>query len=392
MNASDARTAESVQPRTPSIRRGVCWVMLAYDAGLQIDLDAAEKVLASRATLAAAAGAAVSETMQREQLKPHRRSPEYFKYQPEPLRVTQACDVEAVGSRSVRGSVEITLFDFGAASVQYEIPLSGPLEKLTDLADALYENKALIEDSRRRLHALVDRLRGCVTRPQIAEMVETYAVYHIEEMDAEPSEVIAEHGPLLAQILRAERASLSRDEVADALSCVVSYTPRDATLVDWNAALVMGPEGADARDVLEFANVELLEVRHLDDRLDRDLDAAYKLIGSLRWHDLALAGPRRGALRRVAQMQIEGALLFESMNNTLKLMGDQYLARLSRVAAQRFHLPDWDQSVLRKLATLDGIYEKISDRQNVVRMEIIEWIVVLLIFVSIVLPFLGVGK
>ena len=39
-------------------------------------------------------------------------------------------------------------------------------------------------------------------------------------------------------------------------------------------------------------------------------------------------------------MQVESAVLFEGVNNALKLLGDQYLARVYRLASQRFHLEE----------------------------------------------------
>jgi hypothetical protein len=45
-------------------------------------------------------------------------------------------------------------------------------------------------------------------------------------------------------------------------------------------------------------------------------------------------------LHRVAQMQVDSAMLFEGVNNALKLLGDQYLARVYRLASQRFHLEE----------------------------------------------------
>jgi hypothetical protein len=90
-------------------------------------------------------------------------------------------------------------------------------------------------------------------------------------------------------------------------------------------------------------------------------------------------------MRRVARLQVDGALLFESVNNTLKLIGDQYLARAYRLASQRFRLAEWDQGISRKLDALESIYKKLSDRQASFRLEILEWIVILLIAVSILL-------
>ena len=76
--------------------------------------------------------------------------------------------------------------------------------------------------------------------------------------------------------MRAERQPLSDQEVEDALSAWVAYGTDDITIVDWNGALIVDREGEDVRSVLEFANVELLELRYLDQKLDRALDQAFE--------------------------------------------------------------------------------------------------------------------
>ena len=93
-------------------------------------------------------------------------------------------------------------------------------------------------------------------------------------------------------------------------------------------------------------------------------------------------------LRRVAELQVDNAALFEGVNNTLKLFGDQYLARVYRSVNRRFHIDDWDSSILRKLQTLESIYEKISDQATNRRMEILEWVIVILIAFSIAIEFI----
>ena len=80
----------------------------------------------------------------------------------------------------------------------------------------------------------------------------------------------------IAQLLRAERQVLSPQEVSDAMAYQMSYSSADVAIVDWNAALLVDRAGDDVRAVLEFANVELLEMRHLDRRLDDALDRAYE--------------------------------------------------------------------------------------------------------------------
>ena len=96
-------------------------------------------------------------------------------------------------------------------------------------------------------------------------------------------------------------------------------------------------------------------------------------------------------MTHIAQLQVDSALIFERVTNTLKLLGDQYLARVSRLVSHRFHLEAWDASILRKLQTLDSIYGKMSDRASTRRMEVLEWIIIILITLSIALPFLPMG-
>ena len=71
--------------------------------------------------------------------------------------------------------------------------------------------------------------------------------------------------------------------------------------------------------------------------------------------------------------------------------GHQYLARVYRLASQRFHLEAWDASILHKLETLESIYDKMSNRATTRRMELLEWIIIVLIAVSIAVSFVPIG-
>ncbi|NBV63625.1 MAG: hypothetical protein EBR71_03985 [Planctomycetes bacterium] len=81
---------------------------------------------------------------------------------------------------------------------------------------------------------------------------------------------------------------------------------------------------------------------------------------------------------------MDAALLYEELNNALKLLGDQFLARLYRAANRRMHLDEWERSTLRKLETLESIYEKLADEQAHRRAELLEWIIIALITAEII--------
>jgi hypothetical protein len=161
-------------------------------------------------------------------------------------------------------------------------------------------------------------------------------------------------------------------------------------LIDWNAALLVDEQPEDVLSVLEFANLQLLELRFLDQRLDHTLDRSYEVMSADRtWTRLRMPGRARGELRRVAQLQVDAAILYERVNNALKLLGDQYLARVYRASAQRLRLAEWNAGILRKLETIEGIYDKLHDHATELRMEALEWIIIILIALELLLPLLA---
>ncbi len=359
-----------------AIERGTCYVVFAYDVGLAIDLDEAERRLSSAT---------------RGLIRHKRRAPQYFAYKPAPIRIAQGVEPVQMAGMSTEPQMELVVYDFGAISVIYRISLNSE-SRLLSMSEGLYENAQLLTDSLRRVEDLLRIVEPAVSKPSVSPVVEDYLIFHIETL-AEPlpiEELTVRHAPHIAQVLRAEASELSMDEVRDAMSHQISFGKDDVAIVDWNASLVVGHDSEDVLTVLEFANVQLLEMRFLDQRLDEALALAYSRLSKRSKKRFALYSDPSD-LRDISQWQVDSAILFEGVNNALKLLGDQYLARLSRLAAQRFHLSDWDTSILRKLQTLEGIYAKISDRLVSRRMEVLEWIIIVLIATEIILPFLTNG-
>ncbi|HKQ49115.1 MAG TPA: hypothetical protein VJZ71_13675 [Phycisphaerae bacterium] len=397
----DARAADSTAPTGGlRIHEGHCWLFFAFDVGHGIDLDAAQK------TFADAPGAAGEET-RRTGISHRRRAPTYLQFHPAPLRIDQpageSASLDFAGFRFAP-RVECTLYDFGAVSVAYRIPLEGgdaglTLESLLPLAEALSDHTKLREQVRRRVKDLVIRLTGAIERPNLVDLLEDYTVYHARRWSPVPSAQAAVNAACstVARLLLAESGPLSPQAIEAAMCEQLSYGPADVAVIDWNAALLLDAQADDALAVLEFANVELLEMRFIDDRLDSILDRSYSTFLRRDGHHrprsplALLLDPHRAARRHLAALQMENAILFEGTNNALKLIGDQHLARLYALAARRFHLGEWDQSIVRKLHTADGLYQKLADEQSGRRMEVLEWIIIVLIAVSIVLPFIMSG-
>ncbi|NIN71792.1 MAG: hypothetical protein GTO46_07635 [Gemmatimonadetes bacterium] len=358
------------------MRRGECLVIFAYDVAPYIDLGLCERRIAA--------------TSHRQRIAKKRRALEYFEYRPAPLVVTLNAKPVRVGTRQTEPSVELVVYDFGAVTLTYSIPIQGTLSELVELSCGIYEGDELQENARVLVADALDVVYVGEGKVTIADVVEDYVIFHVEEFDDElaPGELATAFAGPVTQILRAEQEPPSEQETRGGVALRIAFGEADQAILDWNAALLYGREVDDLRTVIEFANVQLLELRFLDRQLDEALEESYAILtqrGGMRGYSLRTY--RRDA-RRIARLQIDAAILFERVSNALKVFGEEYLSRVYGLTAERLQLAAWDASALRKLRTLESIYDKLTDETAVRRLEILEWIIVLLIAFSIVLPFL----
>lgn len=344
---------------------------LALDIGDEINLEQARTLLQGELG----------------QLPRRRRTPESIGYRPAPIRVP----LEPLGMRlpgdlqSMRPPrAELTLFDFGAISLTVQFPLSVTPQKLQHLAGNLAEPANLNEAARGLLAPWIDRFRPAVYDFSMSSMSEEYIVF---QLSGRRSDWLENHADWIAGLVRLESEPLSKGEIEEATRLALSYTPSDVVVLDWAAGFVADSDCADTLQVIEFANVQLLEFRHIDDRLDDRLEAAYRLIRPERRSrtPLGLWKNHGAAMRQVRELEIEATSLFERVDNALKLIGDHYLSRIFDLASTRFHLEGWQQSIRRKLETVGDVYDLLIHQAGGLRMETLEVTVVVLIALEIVL-------
>jgi hypothetical protein len=349
--------------------QGSCHPLYVFEVGFAIDLAAAEQRLGL--------------TTERQVF----RRPGLAAARPAPLRALLDTSVTRMGPFTVLPEVEIVLYDFGAASVGYEIPLGATADELIALSVALREQPALLDDARGRVAGLIESLGPAVERPRIADLVEDYFVFRVQELAGDPdaAAISSHHADLVARLLRAETGALSPEEIADATQARLSFSPRDVTFVDWDSAFVYDPDPDKLRAVLEFANVQLLELRYLDSQLDRIMERSYELLLKRTGWRAFTPSFLAADMRDLAFLQVDSAVLLERVSNAIKFLGEEYLARLYRLVSMRLHLAEWDAGITRKLATVGSIHEKMSDRAAARRMELLEWVIILLITFEVVL-------
>lgn len=359
----------------PPVLRGTLHIHVAFDWGDEIRLEHARRLVPAEL----------------HDLARRRRTPPSFTYRPAPLRFPLpevSLALPEIGP--VLASAEATVFDFAAVSTALRLPFALSPAALTRLAGFLADSSLLREVARDALRPLHRRLLPAIRAPDWRDdLSEEYFVFHFPPGVDLPAAalLLREHSRWLAGLLRLEAEPLSAEEAEEALRLRISYGPDDLFIPDWGAALLVDLDCHETLQILEFANLQALEYRFIDNRLDDTRAATAEILhpGAGSWFPFWRSHSRQ--LRAVGDLKVEANDLFERTGNVLKLVGDQYLARVYRLVANRFHLEEWERSIQRKLEVIEGVYHVVSDQAAHRRTEFLELIIILLILTEIVLSF-----
>lgn len=347
-----------------------CWVLHAFDVARAISLATCRDRIPVRE---------VADT--RRPQWPH-----LFGLDQRPL-VWDLDPVEAtLGGRRVTLHPSAIIYDFGSVSVALRCDADGSVEAWRALAVALNAAAAdLATIARDVVDRFVARAADALVDARRIDDVEAYRVWQVDEAPGGDATAWAlAHRRVLAQVLRGEDTAFCEDEVDDALSRRIAYATGDLVVVDGEAALVVDRAWADTVAVLDFANCEHLALRSLDDDLDRAVADAVVMERSRRSRWRILMSPWGRDVRRLTRLTLDASAELEAVANAIKLTDDHYLARVYRLAVERFHLGPFHDGINRKLATLWNVQKVFLDHAAHRRNEILEWIIILLIAFEIV--------
>jgi hypothetical protein len=349
---------------------GILHAFVAFDWGEEVDLQRARTVVPAEV----------------HSLPRRLRTPPSIAYQSPPLRFALPpleLDVPIVGR--VTAPADLMLFDFGTASLAMQFKFDLTATNLTRLAGELADPTVFVQAARDAVRPMFDKLRDAIVSPDWTDLSEEYFVFQLYPGPATPAppQLLAQFPGWLAGLVRLEAGPLSDSEIAEALRLRLSYTPNDLIVADWTAAIVVDTDCAEILETMAFANLQLLEFRHIDKRLDSRLKIAYELIHQLARSRLPIWRMHARRLRALGELKVEFNEMFERASDALTLVGDPYVARLYQHLVSRFHLEQWGQNIRRSIAVLEGIYKTVSDQAAAYRTQVLEVIVVILILIEV---------
>jgi hypothetical protein len=394
-HAQQSASTRYADPSRPAPLRGSVLVLIQFDVCEEIRLDELRKIFGARTAEAS-----------------FKKAPAYVQYQRPPVEETLDPIVLESGERL---SGEIKYYDYGVVSLEFELPFSGDWDDLIQLSCRWTSDTKFESIASRIARQKLERAAPALIKPYATEgkkgentpwLQEDYFIFHLREIsletkldqikpgeaNAQPSanDLLARHGDQISQVVRGETAQLSEGERQEILQSRISYYPNDLAVIGWNAAFIYDtPAGAEtAIQLLQYANSQLLEFRHYDEFLTRELENVYDFLDAggtglwSRWRTARAASKLHTVLLDVNE-------LTERADNAIKFLSDMFSARLYKLAAQKVGVPDYKDLVKEKLQTAEDLYRFMVDQFNQSRAFVLELMVVVILIIELVYFFKG---
>jgi hypothetical protein len=316
-------------------------------------------------------------------------TPEYVRFESPPVTETLGPVTLDTGEQ-FEGTMQY--YDYGVVSVLLQRSFCGDWADLQHLAARWISGILFDEFTTRLVRQRLANLRSALRNPYANLLSEDYYIFHLAASeDGSAAELILKQGQDISQIITGEIAPLSPPERDEVLQARMSYYTNDLTVVGWNAAFVYDtPSGSESTvRLLEYANSQLLQFRHYDELLTRELKQVYSFLEARRGNWTAWR--MQPAATRLRTVRLEVTQLTEHTTNALKFVGDMFSARLYKLCAAKIGVVEYQELVRDKLRTAHDLYGFMIDQFQQSRMFLLEFAVVIILLIELAYLFRG-GK
>jgi hypothetical protein len=314
--------------------------------------------------------------------------PKYFKSYHIPLAVELPHPHESTKNISNK------IHNFGAISLLYKIPFRDTLKNVRKDFIGIYNQYQ--EQSITDVKLIFKKIQKYITKPKFFQTSSSYIVVQIDPVPEKinPKDLKDQFGGVIASTLRFETETLSEEQKNEILEDAVGYFRGDLIIIDTDAAFVYDEQYEELLDFFEFANIQQLELRYFDRLLDEQLNKIYEGTGrkpGLRTY-LPFIGTASDPITALGKMKVDISVITERLESSIKLSGEPYFAELYALLVEKLDLKNWHNAIERKLSIIHDIQSTYQHKIDVTREDMLEVLIITLIFIELIIGILGYLK
>ena len=307
--------------------------------------------------------------------------PNQYIYGRSPIRVVAVGPPFKFSKLETGRGIEITLWEFGAISIAYRIPLpeGTTLEEVVKLSTELRADNLLQVDAKQYLMQVVEVVSTAIDQLEVSTITEDYVIFSVDSFNHSISAraLIKSHAPVLCRIIRQDSRALSTDVHRDVMRQRHSQTPNDVTIIDSYSSFTYGDVSKAVESVLAFGGVMLLALRVLDQKIDTALDKTDDMTRAKR--GLRLFRSHSLAFAEVTRMIRDFSSVREEVENGLNIIGDPTLVKIHDLALSVLQINRLLNTVRLNMDDLKDVRNTIRAEQDTHKSHVLEWVVIALI-------------
>ncbi len=302
--------------------------------------------------------------------------------------------VELPHPHSTSRQANAKLHEFGVISLVYTIPFK---ETLVDLRQEI--NK--IEDEYREQSvldagAIFKKIKSETHQPRFFHLRNSYVVIQVNPQEhIEVVQLKEEWGSVIASMLKFEVETLSEYQKNEILDSASGYFRGDLIIIDDYAAFVYDDEYEEYLDIVEFANVQQLELQYFDRLLDQQLNTVYKeqiKTLTLKSYLPLLSTYKSNPVEELGELKVDISVITERLESSIKLSGEAYFSEIYSLLVDKLDIKNWRDSINRKLDIIKDVRTIYQNKIDATREDLTSFLIIILIFIELVIGILSYLK
>lgn len=300
-----------------------------------------------------------------------------------------------IANQKYTAQVFMKLYDYGACSIQINIPLENvKADKLIEMQFDIETNTTIDVLAQNKVTEIFRQIHSSIKMPVMWHVFEDYTIIFAEavslitkDQDEKGTEKLS---PLidpkvllhekLAQVLIGEKKEgLSKLMVSETLASNLQYNHTDLAVIDWNSAFVYEPQGnTDICELLEFVLTHQLEMRYYNQQLEYKKKILYENVDKKNESLYKIQNLFTNLSVQASKIYLDFSEFISKLDNSIEIVGDVYLSKIIDAADRKFN-DKLRKQLEKNLNELKDEADALSNKIKAEQSNLLSFLIVLLI-------------